>query len=90
MTDKQLLDRIQVDPKVMAGKPTIRGTRLTVDFILGLLARGSTEDEILAEYAGLELTDLKACLLFGAQAVSHVSFLPLSSPAEGGLGAISH
>jgi uncharacterized protein (DUF433 family) len=45
--DKQLLDRIIFDPKVMVGKPVIRGTRLTVDFILNLLAHGTTEDDIL-------------------------------------------
>ena len=49
MKDKQLLNRIVLDPNVMVGKPVIRGTRLTVDFILNLLAHGSTEDDILFE-----------------------------------------
>jgi uncharacterized protein (DUF433 family) len=53
MKDKQLLDRIVLDPKIMVGKPVIRGTRLTVDFILNLLAHGTTEDDILNEYKGL-------------------------------------
>ena len=55
MKDEQLLDRIILDPKVMVGKPIIKGTRLTVDFILNLLAHGTTEDEILNEYKGLEV-----------------------------------
>jgi uncharacterized protein (DUF433 family) len=53
MRDQQLLERIILDPKVMVGKPVIRGTRLTVDFILNLLAHGATEKEILEEYKGL-------------------------------------
>ena len=55
MKDEQLLDPIILDPKVMVGKPIIKGTRLTVDFILNLLAHGTTEDEILNEYKGLEV-----------------------------------
>jgi uncharacterized protein (DUF433 family) len=47
MKDEQLLERIVLDPKVMVGKPLIRGTRLTVDLILNLLAHGATEKEIL-------------------------------------------
>jgi hypothetical protein len=50
-----LLERISLDPKVMVGKPVVRGTRLTVDFILGLLAQGETVEEILAEYGGLSV-----------------------------------
>ena len=53
MKDDQLLDRIVLNPKIMVGKPVIRGTRLTVDFILNLLAHGATEKEILDEYKGL-------------------------------------
>ena len=64
MKREQLLDRIILDPKVMVGKPVIQGTRLTVDFILNLLAHGATEDEILNEYQGLEIEDIQACFLF--------------------------
>jgi uncharacterized protein (DUF433 family) len=64
MTEKSLLDRIVIDPAVMTGKPVIRGTRLTVSFILGLLAQGSTSAEILAEYKGLTEADIQACLAF--------------------------
>ena len=61
-----LLDRIVVDPRVMVGKPIVRGTRLTVEYILNLMAHGATESEILAEYDGLTRADLQACLLFAA------------------------
>ena len=64
MKDKQLLARIVLNPKVMVGKPVVQGTRLTVDFILHLLAHGTTEAEILNEYGGLTYEDIQACLLF--------------------------
>ena len=64
MNDQILLERITLNPKVMVGKPVIRGTRLTVEFILNLLAHGATTDEILDEYDGLTLEYLQACLLF--------------------------
>ena len=54
--------RILVDPGIMGGKPVIRGTRLTVDYILGLLAHGASIEEILGEYDGLEADDIRACL----------------------------
>ena len=66
MTDEELLQRVVVDPKVMVGKPVIRGTRLTVDYVLNLLAHGATEDEILQEYPGLAPEDVRACFLFAA------------------------
>jgi uncharacterized protein (DUF433 family) len=59
-----LLDRIVINPHVMVGKPIVRGTRLTVEYILNLMAHGATESEILAEYDGLTRADLQACLLF--------------------------
>lgn len=52
MDDSKLLERIAINPKVMVGKPVIRGTRLTVQHILGLLASGMIIDEILQEYTG--------------------------------------
>jgi uncharacterized protein (DUF433 family) len=64
MNDQQLLQRIVADPKVMVGKPVIKGTRLTVELILNLLAHGATVEEILDEYDGLSRDDIQACLLF--------------------------
>ena len=73
--DRKLLDRIAIDSKVLQGKPVIKGTRLSVEFVLGLLARGMTSEEILAEYAGLEREDILACLSFAAHAVGEASFM---------------
>ncbi len=64
MNDTELLGRISVDPKVMLGKPVIKGTRLTVEYIVNLLANGSTYVEILDEYEGVCEDDIQACLLF--------------------------
>jgi uncharacterized protein (DUF433 family) len=79
MNDDQLLERITSDPEVMAGKPVIRGTRLTVGYILNLLAHGATEDEILDEYEDLDREDIRACLLFSARTLSDSSFMPLET-----------
>ena len=67
-----------LDPKVMVGKPVIRGTRLTVDFILNLLANGATEEEILKEYKGLKKEDIRACFLFATKALKDTDFMPLA------------
>jgi uncharacterized protein (DUF433 family) len=64
MNDEHLLERIVLNPKVMTGKPLIKGTQLTVEYILNLLAHGATEEEILNEYEGLTKEDLQACHLF--------------------------
>ena len=73
-----LLDRIVINPRVMVGKPIIRGTRLTVEYILNLLAQGATEAEILTEYDGLTRADIQACLLFAAQSLQSTLFMPLT------------
>ena len=78
MSNEQLLNRISINPKVMVGKPVIRGTRLTVEFILNLLAHNSTVDEILKEYEGLQAEDIQACLLFASRSMENTEFMPLS------------
>lgn len=77
MTDQQLLARITSDPRVMAGKPVIKGTRLTVEYILKLRAHGVDEAEILAEYEGLTAEDIAACLLFAGKSLENTTFMPL-------------
>jgi uncharacterized protein (DUF433 family) len=77
MTDQNLLERITLNPKVMVGKPVIRGTRLTVEFILNLLAHGATTAEILDEYDGIAVEDIQACLLFAGKSLSQTEFMPL-------------
>ena len=78
MTDEQLLDRVSVDPRVMVGKPVIKGTRLPVEYILNLLAHGATVEEILEEYKGLVQEDIQSCLLFATKSLETVSFMPLT------------
>jgi len=77
MTDQELLNRIATNPQVMVGKPVIQGTRLTVAYILNLLAHGATESEILAEYEGVTAADIRACLLFAARSLESASFMPM-------------
>lgn len=78
MRDEQLLERITLNPKVMTGKPTIKGTRLTVEYILNLLAHNATPEEILQEYEGLTMEDIQACLLFATKSLENTEFLPLA------------
>ncbi len=77
MDDKILLKRITLNPKVMAGKPVIKGTRLTVELIINLLAHGETTAQILEEYKGLTTEDIQACLLFAGESMSRTEFMPL-------------
>ncbi len=70
MTDQNLLAWITSRPGILAGKPTVRGTRLSVEFILNLLAHGVTQAEILHEYEGLAPEDLVACLLFASESLA--------------------
>ena len=79
MKDDQLLERIVVDSDVMVGKPVIKGTRLTVDYILNLLAHGATEQEIFEEYQGLTEDDIHACFLFATKALKDTDFMPLAT-----------
>jgi uncharacterized protein (DUF433 family) len=81
MTDQQLLERIVIDPKVMVGKPVIRGTRLTAEYILNLLAHGATMGEILEEYEGLTQEDIRACFLFATKSLESTTFMPLTVEA---------
>ncbi|HTR40756.1 MAG TPA: DUF433 domain-containing protein [Pseudomonadales bacterium] len=62
----ELLKRITVNPAIMTGLPCIRGMRIPATTILGLLAAGATEKEILADYPDLEPEDIKACLAYAA------------------------
>lgn len=78
MSDQELLERITQNPRVMTGKPVIAGTRLTVEYILNLLAHGATAAEILKEYEGLTGEDIQACLLFAARSLEDTTFMPLA------------
>lgn len=69
-------NRIVVDPEIRFGKPTVRGTRITVGDVLGYLAGGMTEDEILDEFPQLERDDIRACLAFAAERERKLSSVP--------------
>ena len=68
-TFTSLLDRITTDPRILAGKPVVRGLRISVEQLLKALAAGQTEADLLAEYPELEVADFRAVLLFAADAV---------------------
>jgi uncharacterized protein (DUF433 family) len=65
--NRNLINRISINPEVCSGKPTIRNTRYTVDLVLDLLSAGMKDTEILEDYPALELDDIKACLAFASQ-----------------------
>ncbi len=78
MSDEELLERITLNPKVMAGKPVVRGTRLTVEYILNRLAHGAVPGDILEEYQGLTEKDVQACFLFATRFLGSTEFMPLT------------
>ncbi len=71
MTITTWRDRITVDPAIMVGKPVVKGTRLTVDFLLGLLADGWSELDILESYPGLAPEDIRACVQYAREALQY-------------------
>ncbi|MBV6399960.1 MAG: hypothetical protein CNIPEHKO_00241 [Anaerolineales bacterium] len=79
MTDQKLLERISMNPNIMTGKPIVNGTRLTVEFILNLLAHGQTAQEIMNEYKGLKPEDIQACILFASKTLENTVFMPLTA-----------
>jgi|ADurb_Cas_02_Slu_FD_contig_121_180793_length_4503_multi_4_in_0_out_0_2 uncharacterized protein (DUF433 family) len=81
VNNEDLLERITINSKIMVGKPVIRGTRLTVEYILGLLAHGISMEAILEEYPGLVKDDIFACLLFASKTLQDASFVPLGAEA---------
>ena len=73
-----LLKRIELNPEILAGKPVIKGTRLSVQFILGLLAHGETPESIIEEYNYITEKDIRACLLFANEVMENNFFTPLA------------
>lgn len=68
--DTTLLNRITTNPKVLAGKPVVRGMRISVEQVIKMLARGISTEDIINEYPVLETEDIKACLLYAANRIS--------------------
>ena len=69
MNNHNLLERITFNPQVLAGKPIIRGLRISVAMILELLAKGASTEEILEDYPELEPEDIQAALFYAYQLV---------------------
>ena len=73
-----LLDRIEISPEVLKGKAVIKGTRISVQYILGLLGSGADFEEILEEYPTLKKEDILACLVFASKSLEDQLFFPFS------------
>lgn len=70
MTEDELLERITVDPAIFGGKPIIRGMRIAVEHVLGMLAAGESADRLLNEYPFLQQADIQACLAYAHRSLS--------------------
>lgn len=77
MDEARLIERITVNPSIFGGKPIIRGRRLAVEHVLGMLAAGDTMDTILEGYPWLEREDIRACLEYARRLVAHERVEPL-------------
>ena len=90
-SEEELLKRITIDPAIFGGKPIIRGRRLAVEHVLGLLAAGDDIETILGAYTWLEADDIYSCLVYARRIVGNERFvppIPLSpQPGHGGLAA---
>ena len=83
MDEKELLQRITVNPKIFGGKPIIRGRRLAVEHVLGMLAAGDSAETILEGYPWLEPGDIQACLLYARKLVGHERVEPVLADSTG-------
>jgi uncharacterized protein (DUF433 family) len=77
MTEHDLLARITINPMIFGGKPIIRGRRLAVEHVLGMLAAGDSPETILEGYSWLEPEDIRACLVYARRHVGHERIEPL-------------
>ncbi len=76
MSGNDLLNRITFNPDIFNGKPIIRGRRLAVEHVLGMLAAGDTVETLVAAYPWLEADDVRACLLFASRVVAQERIEP--------------
>ena len=77
-TEEELLERIVVNPKIMGGKPIVRGTRITVEQVLKMLAQGLSVDEILKDYPHLSKDDVAAVLFYAAKVAGEEEIFPVT------------
>ncbi len=73
-------DRITIDPHVLVGKPIVKGTRISVEFVIDLLARGWTTEQILKEYDHLTPEDVQACLAYASDVLKSEKVYLLPTP----------
>lgn len=76
MDEEELLKRITFNPAIFGGKPIIRGMRIAVEHVIGMLAAGSTTEELLEAYPFLVKEDIQACLVYAHRMVSHERIEP--------------
>jgi uncharacterized protein (DUF433 family) len=81
MDQEALLSRITVNPAIFGGKPIVRGRRLAVEHVLGMLAAGDTVETILAGYPWLERDDVLACLAYAHRVIEHERVEPALTEA---------
>ena len=79
--NEQLRQYVTIDPRVMAGKPVIRGTRIPVELVVRMLAQGVPESDILREYPRLKLEDIRAALTYAAEMLANEDVLPMALAA---------
>jgi uncharacterized protein (DUF433 family) len=77
-TEEELLERIVVNPKIMGGKPIVKGTRITVEQVLKMLAQGLTTQKILKDYPHLSKEDVAAVLLYAAKVAGEEEIYPVT------------
>ncbi|MCG3134838.1 MAG: hypothetical protein HMLKMBBP_02242 [Planctomycetes bacterium] len=76
MTTDVLLERIVADPRVLAGKPVVRGTRISVELVIDLLARGYSKQQVLDQYEHLAMDDVHACLAYAREVLQSERVYP--------------
>jgi len=76
-----MIERITVNPQILGGKPIIRGTRISVEFILDLLASDVSEEEILEDYPHLTRSDIQSCLKYAARSCKNEIYVELEPAA---------
>ncbi|APF20169.1 protein of unknown function DUF433 [Caldithrix abyssi DSM 13497] len=77
MKNKNLMDRIEINPNIMLGKPVIKGTRLPVSIIVEKIAYGTSIEEILKQYPFLKQMDINAALFYAAQVINFENVYPI-------------
>ncbi len=72
-------DRIIVDPKILVGKPVVKGTRIAVELVVELLAKGWTQEQVLESYPHLTVEDIRACLAYASEVLHSERVYPLQT-----------